>query len=276
MGFFSKKEEEIPEFPRMSSAVSQRGEPQQNNFQGAISSPPISEAGNSNQNNTLPSFPNSNFGEKMNQNTVKEAVGYDGNEANFNESNFETRDERYSPPMREQDIPRYQDNSNHMPVRTFAPIHYRTNLNSPPVNAYPNPSAKAYSPPQTNHPVRQQPGYGTQNPQPFRTVESNQYEEEFEEEQPMMMPVQNQNILSKQEKVPRGQRVETLFIQLDSFEKTIATFDEVKIKLSEIESLLGSIKETRRKEEEKLAQWETEIMKIKNSLDEIDRNFFNI
>lgn len=73
----------------------------------------------------------------------------------------------------------------------------------------------------------------------------------------------------------REKRTEPLFIQLDKFEKTISSFDEIKLKVSEIESLLRSIKEVKAKEDEKLRYWENQIETIKSHLEEINRDLFD-
>ncbi|MFH1326820.1 MAG: hypothetical protein ABIH59_01705 [archaeon] len=73
----------------------------------------------------------------------------------------------------------------------------------------------------------------------------------------------------------RTMKAEPLFIQLDKFEETISAFDEIKLKISEIESLLRSVREVKRKEEEKLNHWEEEIDKIKVQLGKIDQELFN-
>ncbi|MEA3329189.1 MAG: hypothetical protein U9Q06_00405 [Nanoarchaeota archaeon] len=88
---------------------------------------------------------------------------------------------------------------------------------------------------------------------------------------PSTTPVPNQ--LPPQIQKPKTEG--PLFIQLDKFEKTISTFDEIKLKISEIESLLRSIRDVKSKEDEKLNHWEHEIESIKSRLDAIDQNIFN-
>lgn len=237
MGFFSKKEEEVPEFPRMSSL-------NQNNIPNQDESVPEEENQEFSDesyelpnppNHSLPSFPNSNLGERINQNTIKEAVAH-------NSSEQFSQEPQYNP------------------------------------NSYPSRSRVPQLPPTHYHSSMNQGNYGGEG---FRTVESQNYGQEsmenfqrgqdFYPSNEQVVPMQNNRLPPT-----KKQRVETLFIQLDNFEKTIATFDEVKLKISEIESLLKSIKEVKKKEEEKLMSWERELVQIKHNLDEIDRNFFNI
>lgn len=73
----------------------------------------------------------------------------------------------------------------------------------------------------------------------------------------------------------RIKKTEPLFIQLDKFENTIATFNQIKLQINEIESVLRMIKDSKSKEEEKLAQWEKEIMNMKTRLEQIDQEIFS-
>ncbi|MEM3074395.1 MAG: hypothetical protein QW727_00405 [Candidatus Pacearchaeota archaeon] len=65
-----------------------------------------------------------------------------------------------------------------------------------------------------------------------------------------------------------------LFIKLDTFEKTVSSFNEIKLKVSEIESLLRKIQEIKRNEEKELNQWEEEIEFIKARLEQINKEIF--
>lgn len=69
---------------------------------------------------------------------------------------------------------------------------------------------------------------------------------------------------------------EPLFIKLEKFETTISTFNEIKMKVSEIESLLKNIREIKIKEEKELSEWEKEITEIKARLEQIDKEVFKL
>ncbi len=68
---------------------------------------------------------------------------------------------------------------------------------------------------------------------------------------------------------------EPIYIRLDKFDTTNETLKEAKNKIRKIEDLLKKIKETRKKEETELEEWEKEIYIIKTKLDFIDKDVFN-
>ena len=68
---------------------------------------------------------------------------------------------------------------------------------------------------------------------------------------------------------------EPIYIRLDKFDTTNETLKEAKNKIRKIEDLLKKIKETKKKEEIELEEWEKEIYIIKTKLDFIDKDVFN-
>jgi len=67
---------------------------------------------------------------------------------------------------------------------------------------------------------------------------------------------------------------EPLFIKLDTFEKAISNFNEIKLRIREVETLLGNIRELKNQEERELSDWEDEIETIKARLEQIDNEIF--
>ena len=65
-----------------------------------------------------------------------------------------------------------------------------------------------------------------------------------------------------------------LFIKLETFERAISSFNEIKLRISEIESLLRNIKEIKDREESELNEWESEIEHIKSRLEQINQEIF--
>lgn len=74
--------------------------------------------------------------------------------------------------------------------------------------------------------------------------------------------------------MPRIKKQEPLFIKLEKYENVISTFNEIKLRITEIESLLKNIKEIKMKEEKELDEWEREIHTIKARLEQIDQEIF--
>jgi len=70
-------------------------------------------------------------------------------------------------------------------------------------------------------------------------------------------------------------KAEPIYIRLDKFETTAEAFEEIKIKIEELEELLRKTKEIKQKEEQELTEWEREIQMIKARIDSIDKNIFN-
>ena len=65
-----------------------------------------------------------------------------------------------------------------------------------------------------------------------------------------------------------------LFIKLETFERAISSFNEIKLRISEIESLLKNINEVKNKEESELNEWESEIEHIKSMIEQINHEIF--
>tara|TARA_Y100000310_G_scaffold24080_1_gene23148 strand:+ start:903 stop:1409 length:507 start_codon:yes stop_codon:yes gene_type:complete len=68
---------------------------------------------------------------------------------------------------------------------------------------------------------------------------------------------------------------EPIYVRLDKFETTAQTFEEIKIKIQDIENLLKRTREIKQNEEQELIEWEREIQMIKTRIDLIDKNIFN-
>ena len=74
--------------------------------------------------------------------------------------------------------------------------------------------------------------------------------------------------------IDRVRRAEPLFIRLDTFESALSSFNEIKLRTHEIETLVRNIKEVKIKEEKELNEWEREIQTIKTRLEQIDKEIF--
>ena len=192
MGFFGKTKDktknnkeksglpDLPELPNINPP---------NKTTSKIGEPP--------KNPSLPSFPNSTLGEKINQNTVKDAV-------------------------------------THEETPSIPPINPRKGGMKPSIMAHP--------------------------PAPPKKIEGRS---KVRSREMSWAPPKETTKTS-----------EPLFIKLDTFEKAISSFNEVKLRMGEIETLLRNIRETKTQEERELEDWEDEIEAVKARLEQIDQEIF--
>jgi hypothetical protein len=66
-----------------------------------------------------------------------------------------------------------------------------------------------------------------------------------------------------------------VFIQIDKFEESMETFKKIKKNIEEIEDLLRETKQLKQREEEELSSWEMEIQKMKQQIENVDRDIFS-
>jgi len=158
---------------------------------------------------TLPSFPNSHLGEKINQDTVKAAINREGGK----------------------------------PGKMEIPTMHSKPITKPRMT----PSIMSLPPMPKERKVR-----GNSKP---RVLEMSDFH----------TPVSEPSRVSG---------ADPLFIKLDTFEKAISNFNEIKLRVSEVETLLGNILELKAREDRELSDWETEIETIKARLEQIDHEIF--
>jgi len=85
-------------------------------------------------------------------------------------------------------------------------------------------------------------------------------------------PMQEEN----EEQVQRGSKQrEPIFVKIDKFNDALNNFESIKQKISEIDSLLKKVKETRTKEQEEIDSWEREVEEIMSKVNNIDQKLFN-
>jgi len=215
-----KKEEKTPELPPLPAL------PELPKMRENLNDIPQEK----NKNSILPAFPNSHFGEKMSQNTIKEAVEYDSK-------------------------PHYKmPSSNHLPL-------------PPPTNKFN----------QKNPPQKQKAELIEDDDEP-RTLEVSNWTEHQNptDQYPSQFKTRAMET-TKDIKMPtsRVKRTEPLFVKLEKYEGALSTFNEIKLRVSEMDSMLKNIKEVKKQEEEEIDEWEKEIEMIKSRLDQIDKDLFN-
>lgn len=74
---------------------------------------------------------------------------------------------------------------------------------------------------------------------------------------------------------PMATEQEPIFIKITKFKDSLAQFEKIKEKISDIEEALDKIKEVRAEEETELGEWEDEVRAIKEKVDSIDSSLFS-
>ena len=69
--------------------------------------------------------------------------------------------------------------------------------------------------------------------------------------------------------------VEPIFVRIDKFEESLRIFEDAKEKIKEMETLLRETRALKRKEEEELSLWESEIDQLKKQLEKVDKDIFS-
>jgi len=70
-------------------------------------------------------------------------------------------------------------------------------------------------------------------------------------------------------------KTEPIFIRIDKFEQSLQAFEKIKKNIAEIKKMFEEVKELKEKEEKELSLWESEIQKMKQQIDRIDRDIFS-
>ncbi|MAG39717.1 hypothetical protein CMI41_02010 [Candidatus Pacearchaeota archaeon] len=66
-----------------------------------------------------------------------------------------------------------------------------------------------------------------------------------------------------------------VFVKLDKFTQAQKTFEKMKVKMSEIESLVNKAKQLNEREKAELDSWHEELDRIRSKVTEIDSEVFN-
>lgn len=73
----------------------------------------------------------------------------------------------------------------------------------------------------------------------------------------------------------RGGKMEPVFIRIDKYEDALNMFDDARKKIVEMEDLLKHIKKIKEDEFRELKDWESEIQKIKDDFEKVNRDIFS-
>lgn len=238
MGFFSKNKK---------YSDIEREVPESIRLPELPSLPPLPQESMKMQGNTqkpsrLPSLPSSKNMNNLNQSIVKENIS----------SNYENQSN---------DEDSHEDNYN-IPTDNYPPMFQRPRAVE--YDSYSPQNNKQMPDEIKENMVPSQFQIKSQKPSTFEMSSlpraKRRYEEDSQEFTQMPKPTMR----------PR----EPLFVKLDKVENTISALNEIKLRISEIDTLLRNLKEIKMKEETELREWERELETIKTRLDQIDKDLF--
>lgn len=92
-----------------------------------------------------------------------------------------------------------------------------------------------------------------------------------EESEPMKSFSYGEPSASKSREISK----EPVFVKLEKFKEAIEKFEDIKVKVGEIDSSLIKLREIKDKEENELKSWEEEIRSIKEKVASIDSSLFS-
>ena len=197
----------------------------------------------------LPSFPSNPENENINQEIVKSAVG----EISSGENQVNVR------------IPANSHEKEGIGGSMIPPkLSSGNNLQEPPHQ-------------QTEHQIPEPPRATIREPvEPRKAVEEPRIVEVPQRTISPQMPPKNQLPLrASPSQKPLEKHEEPIFIRMDKFQSAQKNFENIKVKIQNIESTLNQIINIKRKEEEEINGWSNEVQMLKAKLSEVDSDIFN-
>lgn len=187
----------------------------------------------------LPSFPTNSFGEKFSQNIIKEAIK--------------------GKPRKEHDyVPEEKKGEGVFEADDFAPPKKMQMMQKP----LTKPIKKGFRFPKTKELEPKEDldfEIGVEEPAEFEASEEPVFEAEPTDFKPE----------------PITSRKEPVFIRIDKFEEALKTFQKTKKEILEIEKALKDIGAVREDEDKELESWQNDIIKVKEQIENIDRDIFS-
>ncbi len=242
MGWFNKKEEIKRDSTKMSL-------PDFPKLPELPELPPLTSPKQKESLPQLPSFPTSSLGEKFSQNTIKDAVSGKPDfkfntypEVKKSERTFEANDFA---------APRQEMQTMQRPLKQQSREFTMSNVKEI------EPEEESFE----DFEVEDGDEEGAE-PEEFHET----YEEEPEEPKFNYKP-DARNFKSKKK--------EPVFIRIDKFEESMKAFEKAKKEILEIERMLKDIMKTKEEEEKQLDSWSKDILKIKEQIDNVDRDIFS-
>lgn len=236
MGWFGKKEEKSKDIPRQDSI------PQLPKLPELPELPEINEPRLEEPVHQLPSFPTNAIGDRFTRDTIKEAVNPSQKTSNdYDSFAWGKKSEKV------------------FDANDFGQILTKERTMQP------KPEFK----PQMRQQEFKQKEW--KNPQKVRELSAN----EIPQFKPMHKETEGHNIEEHYEPNSSYRKNEPVFIRIDKFEASLKTFEKVKKQISEIEKNLKDIEDIKLEEEKQLVTWKSEIIKIKEQIEKVDKDIFS-
>lgn len=195
----------------------------------------------------LPSFPNSSVGNKISENSIKEAVtgGKEVDKEEEDADDFSLPGLPEKPPMMQQE-----------PLKPIMTRPSDEVVKEPKVKEF-HKEAEGMTMTEMMEPE--------QKPFKHREIVAE------EEIPPMPRMINHSNGVRK----GASAKDDPVFIRIDKFEESLKVFEKTREQIQEIEDLVKHAKDLKIKEEEELSKWEEEIQTIKNQIGKVDKDIFS-
>lgn len=102
------------------------------------------------------------------------------------------------------------------------------------------------------------------------------YESGFSEQETIKEAVQRPSFLEEKESRAFLPEEKAIFVQIDKYKEAIDTLEIIKEKLKTSQAIINELNELKKQEESELSEWQNNIEEIKEKLNIIDNNLFEV
>lgn len=102
------------------------------------------------------------------------------------------------------------------------------------------------------------------------------YEPGLSEPETIKEAVQRPSIIEEKQSRPFLPEEKAIFVQIDKYKQAIDTLEIIKEKLKTSQTILNELNELKKQEEAELTEWQNNIQEIKERLNIVDNNLFEI
>jgi len=110
----------------------------------------------------------------------------------------------------------------------------------------------------------------------FSQHEFPSYEPGLSEPETIKEAVQRPYVITERENRPFLPEEKAIFVQIDKYKQAIDTLEVIKEKLRTSQAILTELNELKKQEEAELTEWQNSIQEIKERLNIVDNNLFEV